>query len=277
MLEELSRDDGKVRQEPKRQLLDRQATRHHQKFKKINGNLFYRSLRTFQKILVFKSEYKSDWTESVVSHQLEYHGKLSRTEREGSLKNVPMEESFQDWLGVGSVMRHFLSWSWPELHRRIICPAGFLPDTILETTIYTIPYYRIPVHSIHKTSTRYRNTSTDYETFLPPLRPEEKCNQFLQPQPTRALLSQTPITHNCSVTETSGWRWTLINQKYGDIQLISHIKYCVSKTIIITFPKQSEKFILPVISQYFYQTIFDILGAFPNKEGLCHLTTSCRL
>ena len=88
------------------------------------------------------------------------------------------------WLGVGSVMRHFLSWSWPELHRRIICPAGFLPYTILETTIYTITYYRIPVHSIHKTSTRYRNTSTDYETFLPPLRPEEKCNQFLQPQPT---------------------------------------------------------------------------------------------
>ena len=161
-----------------------------------------------------------------------------------------MEELFRDWLGVGSVMRHFLSWSWPELHRRIICPAGFLLYTILETTIYTITYYRIPVHSIHETSPRYRNTSTDYETFLPPLRPEEKCNQFLQPQPTRALLSQTPITHNCSVTETSGWRWTMINQKYGDIQLISLIKYSVSR---ITFPKQSEKFILPVISKYFYQ------------------------
>ena len=138
----------KVRQEPKRQLLDRQATRHHQKFNKIiNGNLFYRSLRTFHKILVFKSEYKSDWTESVVSHQLiEYHGKLARTEREGFLKNVPMEESFQDWLGVGSVMRHFLSWSWPELHRRIICPAGFL---WYHTVVYhPVPYYTIPYHAI---------------------------------------------------------------------------------------------------------------------------------
>ena len=182
-------------------------------------------------------------------------------------------------------MRRFLSWSWPELHRRIICPAGFLLYTILETTIYTITYYRIPVHSIHETSPRYRNTSTDYETFLPPLRPEEKCNQFLQPQPTRALLSQTPITHNCSVTETSGWRWTLINQKYGDIQLISHIKYSVTKTIRKIHPSSDLKILLPKIFDISNQDTAGpclewgapILGAFPNKEGLCDLTTSRRL
>ena len=90
------------------------------------------------------------------------------------------------WLGVGSVMRHFLSRSWPELHRRIICPAGFLPYTIHGTSIRTIPYYTMPVYYLHGTGAHgtVSQARTTTQTFLPPLRPEEKCNQFLQPQPT---------------------------------------------------------------------------------------------
>ena len=77
-----------------------------------------------------------------------------------TLGNVPMEELFQDWLGVGSVMRHFLCRSWPELHRRIICPAGFLSQTVYHTRQYhaipyytrcnlTIPYKALPCNSRH--------------------------------------------------------------------------------------------------------------------------------
>ena len=67
-------------------------------------------------------------------------------------------------LGVGSVMRHFLWRPWPELHRRIICPAAFLLrlrprtvphlGTLHHTKLHPTKFYRFLHHNMlgHKKS-----------------------------------------------------------------------------------------------------------------------------
>ena len=98
------------------------------------------------------------------------------------------------WLGVGSVMRHFLSRSWPELHRRIICPAGFLPYTIHGTSIRTIPYYTMPVYYLHGTGAHGTVSQAHKPSCLRSDRRRNVISSCSRNQPQ----SQTLITHNCN-------------------------------------------------------------------------------